>query len=363
MTLIDADLACSLDQEILTIDPVNIKGLDSCIKSSKYVNLDLYMLGYMGDTAAAGKLHLKAHLVPNLCTNVLIGVEVIDAEGFNIKFDNKVVKISSCQKLQCPITVHTKPHCSKESIPVYATHTVNVPPYLRVNLPVFVKKNLPTECDFVFEPSNTFKKIAQYGHVVDCNLSFIEIFNTDSKPVKINHCAWMGSLTSRTYQAVYEVDIFTADVKLQDDVDLPPSPHHANYNFSPDPSNLNEKVLPNGVHVYSANDMHCTAFANLVLHHPVWGETEGFVEILEDKWMEIPLVPDWQSKVPWNRVYRQGPKEKAIIDKCFNQLHDQGCLSWAKGHTPSGYPAFIIYCLVCKPDGLTETKECVVIDL
>lgn len=160
MTLIDADLVCSLDQEILTIDPVNIKGLDSHIKSSKYVNLDLYMLGYMGNTAAAGKLHLEAYLVPNLHTNVLIDVEVMDAEGFNIKFDNKVVEISSCQKLQCPITVHTKPHCSKESIPVYAIHTINVPSCSRVNLPVFIKKNLPTDCDFVFKPSNTFKKIA-----------------------------------------------------------------------------------------------------------------------------------------------------------------------------------------------------------
>ena len=56
--------------------------------------------------------------------------------------------------------------------------------------------------------------------------------------------------------------------------------------------------------MYSANNMHCTAFANLVIHHPVWGETEGFVEIPEDEWMEIPLVPDWQSKVPQNRVYR-----------------------------------------------------------
>ena len=114
----------------------------------------------------------------------------------------------------------------------------------------------------------------------------------------------MGSLTSGIYQAAYEIDVFTADIKLQDDVDLPPSPHHTNYNFSPDQSNPNEMVLPNSVHVYSANNMHCTAFANLVIHHPVWGETEGFVEIPEDEWMEIPLVPDWQSKVPQNRVYR-----------------------------------------------------------
>src|SRR5699024_5818527 len=118
----------SLGQEILSINPVNIKGLDSRVKSSEYVNLDLYMLGYVGDTASAGKLHLAAHLVPNLRTHVLIGVDVMDAEGFDIMFDKKVVKISSCQKLKCPITVHAKPYCSKESVPVYATHTVNVPP-------------------------------------------------------------------------------------------------------------------------------------------------------------------------------------------------------------------------------------------
>lgn len=50
----------------------------------------------MGNTAAAGKLHLEAYLVPNLYINILIGVEVMDTEGFNIKFDNKVIEISSC---------------------------------------------------------------------------------------------------------------------------------------------------------------------------------------------------------------------------------------------------------------------------
>lgn len=34
-----------------------------------------------------------------------------------------------------------------------------------------------------------------------------------------------------------------------------------------------------------------------------------------------------------------------------------------KGHTSSRYPAFVVYHLVCKPNGLMEIKECVVIDL
>ena len=38
-------------------------------------------------------------------------------------------------------------------------------------------------------------------------------------------------------------------------------------------------------------------------------------------------------------------------------------MGWATGHTPSGYPAFVVYCMVCNPDSSTTKKECVIIDL
>ena len=79
--------------------------------------------------------------------------------------------------------------------------------------------------------------------------------------------------------------------------------------------------------------------------------------------MEIPLIPNWESQVPRNRVYKQGPKERQIIDDCFDKLHKQGRMGWATGHTPSGYPAFVVYRMVRNPDGSTTKKERVVIDL
>ena len=38
-------------------------------------------------------------------------------------------------------------------------------------------------------------------------------------------------------------------------------------------------------------------------------------------------------------------------------------MDWARGHTPSRYPAFVVYRMVRNPDGTTAKKERVVIDL
>lgn len=121
----------------------------------------------------------------------------------------------------------------------------------------------------------------QYNHIVDANLSFVQVFNTDNKPTKISRWVQIDCLSSRVYSAAYEVDVFAVDITLQDDVDLPSAPHHPNYNLNLDTNSTKEFVFPNSVHVYTENKEYCNTFTNLVLNHPIWGETEGFVDILE----------------------------------------------------------------------------------
>lgn len=79
--------------------------------------------------------------------------------------------------------------------------------------------------------------------------------------------------------------------------------------------------------------------------------------------MGIPLISGWESMVSPNKVCKKGPKERRIIDECFDKLHELGRMSWAKGHTPDSYPAFVVYRSVRNPDGTTTTKERVVIEL
>lgn len=44
-------------------------------------------------------------------------------------------------------------------------------------------------------------------------------------------------------------------------------------------------------------------------------------------------------------------------------MHDLGCMSWAKSHTPSGYLAFVVYRHIHNPNGAMTTKEHIVINL
>ena len=104
----------------------------------------------------------------------------------------------------------------------------------------------------------------------------------------------MGLLSDGAYSAAYEVDVFTADMftnkhnisHYQKDVTLTMG------------TISTEHILPNSVHIYSANKEHADAFKSLVTQFPIWGESEGFVNIPEDYWMEIPLIPNWESQVP-----------------------------------------------------------------
>ena len=169
----------------------------------------------------------------------------------------------------------------------------------------------------------------------------------------------MGSLSDGTYSAAYEVDIFTADM-FTDECNM--SHYQKDVTLTMGTTST-EHILPNSVHIYSANKEHANAFESLVAQFPIWGELEGFVNVPEDDWMEIPLIPNWESQVPWNHVYKQGLKEWQIIDNCFDMLHKQGCMDWVHSHTLSGYPTFVVYWMVHNPDGTTTKKECVVIDL
>ena len=293
MTLIDDTLARSLEVPFYDTQPINVNGLGSRVQCSTYIKLDVFMFGDLHGAASAGKLSIEAHVVPELRAKLLIGVDVMRPEGFTISFDKETVSIASCQGLTCPVTVHAKLNCIHEC-PVYARKATQIPPKTGAKLPVFTKKNLPGDQDLIFDPSPTFKHLTQYSHLVDANFSFIDVFNTTDHPVHISRRARMGSLSDGAYSAAYEVDVFAADT-FTDERNM--SHYQKDVTLTMGTTST-ERILPNGVHIYSANKEHANAFESLVAQFPIWGELEGFVNVPEDDWMEIPLIPNWESQVP-----------------------------------------------------------------
>ncbi|KZZ87858.1 Chromo domain-like protein [Ascosphaera apis ARSEF 7405] len=62
------------------------------------------------------------------------------------------------------------------------------------------------------------------------------------------------------------------------------------------------------------------------------------------------------------RAYPMSPAEREIIEKTLQKLHDEGKVSWSKGHTPSAYPVFVTYREIEK-DGEFIRKPRVVVDI
>lgn len=305
MTLINETVANSLNLPVHDTDPINVNGLHSKVQTHHYISVDIFILGTINDSPSAAKLTIEAHIIPELQAKVLIGTDVMVPEGFDISFHKNLVFITSCQNITCPIMVHAKPN-HVHDCPVYATKATQIPPHSGVRLLVFVKKHLPDNQDFVYNPAPLLRHLTQYGHLVDANFFFIDVFNLMEDPIRVSRRACMGTLSDEAYSAAYEVDVFAADTFSDEPVK---DHHHKDVTLTIDP-NHTERILPNGVHVYAANDVHANALETIVQRFPIWGETEGFVNVPEDQWMEIPLIPGWESMVPCNKVYKQGPMEQ-----------------------------------------------------
>ena len=105
-----------------------------------------------------------------------------------------------------------------------------------------------------------------------------------------------------------------------------------------------ETRLDNGVTVYK--DKYVVALlAQLVTKYPSIWESEGFIQILPERWMKVPLNPSWKVKVSAikPRVYSLGNKARQFVDETFDEMHCLGLLKFMSKDTPFSFPVFVIW--------------------
>lgn len=124
-----------------------------------------------------------------------------------------------------------------------------------------------------------------------------------------------------------------------------------------------EHVLDNGVTVYAKNKNVVGLYKDLVdsFAPDLWQDNGATIDIPEDLWMEIPLLPNWRElyKGGQAKVYPLGAKDRAVVDETFDKLHDQGRMEWTHESTPFSYPCFMVW--LDKPDGTRKGR--VVVDI
>lgn len=98
----------------------------------------------------------------------------------------------------------------------------------------------------------------------------------------------------------------------------------------------------------------------LAEYSSIW-ESGGFVQILPERWMKVPLIPDWESKVSIikPKVYPLGNESRRLVDKTFDKMYRQGRLKFTTKPTPFCFPVFIIW----KIDVEGEKKGHVVVNI
>lgn len=154
---------------------------------------------------------------------------------------------------------------------------------------------MPDDHDFLFHPA-TQPSLTLFTHIVDHRTSKVLIRNASNESLCIPRRHKLGYLINIAYDNCFLTDTQST---LDAATFLPSSYQLLSYTddspfLATGPSM--EMVLDNGVKVYG-NAVAVKQIADLVAEYPTIWKSKGFVQILPERWMTVPLKPGWESKV------------------------------------------------------------------
>lgn len=108
-------------------------------------------------------------------------------------------------------------------------------------------------------------------------------------------------------------------------------------------SNVREQRLSNGIMIYGTLQ-EIRSLIELVDEYPTLRKDGGFVDILVEEWMKLPLHSGWESKVSEKaKIYPVSLRDCQCMDTVFDKIHCRGRLTWTKASTPFNFPAFVVW--------------------
>ena len=101
-------------------------------------------------------------------------------------------------------------------------------------------------------------------------------------------------------------------------------------------------VLFNDITIYSSND--AKVFRNLIVEFSIlWTDSE-FVDLSKKFWMRISFRTDWKNKISEKiKMYFLRTKNRVLVDKTFDELHDLDRLFWINEFTSFNYSMFCVW--------------------
>lgn len=169
MSIIDRDFPFQQRPDIRIqhmASPVTVRGIrQGTHRCNAFVRLDIYLQG--NPTAL---IHRDVHIVEDLKAKMLIGMDIMGAEGIVLDIPHRTATIGSCQNTRIPI-VTTPRTTERLTRQIRARENVTIPPHAHAAIAI-QQHDLPDDRDLLFEPVNheDHYGIAVYAHIVDCQM-------------------------------------------------------------------------------------------------------------------------------------------------------------------------------------------------
>ena len=333
--------------DIKKTSSIKVRGLgtkehDVC----EYVIILMYIPSCNGEKVAL--IRREIHIVDDLSVKALIGIDIMKSEAIILDIAKDMAIIGSCN-IQVPMSMIVKGPRTDAVVISKARYAVSAHSFLTVSIePV----ELSAGRDLIFEPEQ-LDTLTLSASIVDNSLLSLMIRNDTDLPVTFARHTRLDKVLEYEAEGCFQIDM--EHVTL---AEKPPKKVRSKSlikkafkglmcavaAFSAVIS-IKKTVYSIGVTIYE--DMIAIAKIAKVVEafSSLWKDIDNVINVSENQWMEISLVENWQEiyKAGQARVYPVGVRDKEVIDKAFDKLHEQGRMEWTTTSTPFSFPCFVVW--------------------
>lgn len=255
-------------------------------KSGEFPAVSLYFSGRnkVGQLVYTS-LTCEIHLIKDLRANLSIGYDIISPKGFVIAVKERSALIRSCG---VTISVDARQRGQFLTRKLLASQETVVPPHLK-SMVWLVPLPLPDDCDFLFHPAPQ-RNLTLFMHIVDHHTSKILVGNTSNETLCIPRHPKLGNLIDIANDNCFLTNtqsVLNAAISLP--LSYQPSGRSNKSPFFP--TNPSKETVPdNRVKLYR-DAAAIRQIVDLVAEYSTIWESQGFVQIMAERWMTVPLKP------------------------------------------------------------------------
>ena len=369
-------------------------------ESAEYVICDIHLKKEKNDKSITSILRREVHLINNFKANMLIDNDVIESKEIIINSIKKQTFITSTNAT-ISIEVRLSKNNIQRSIHIRKTTIVS----FHTEIIVFINNtSLPESRNFLFESTDDVN-FTFYAHLVDASTFVVVVRNDCDQFIQIPRNFKLNRISELNYSNAFQVSSeqvekikslaarkskFThkngwfkkfltacattyaiATAVLVDNVLFVNSDIELSIATLSTSSAVNtiilvifidsspkslKLMLPNDVTIHRSNA--ANFFVKIVKEFSIIWHDIDFVDLSEKNWMRISLKSDWKNKIIDKvKIYSLNTKNKALINKTFDELHVADKMSWTTESTFFFYSIFCVWKSDVDDDDLQKSRS------